>query len=261
MGQLFWVGLLCWAISGAIGIVFAYISRNGLTKAGVVWKGLASLAITMYAVVLAYLSLPMSSATQLFIAGLGFSTLGDILMGYLQYKKEGDVRSLANMVVDKELNGWTVGVAVTGVLFIISFFLQMVAFLKALGSIADPADYVIPFLVFFLLPPTLAATGAVLARLRALDVASAMFIIGLFYVLILSGLFASAYVYSFALLSIDMKHAIFIQAGAIIYLLSVLFVLVRYENPEKFDTKDARIWSRVLTYLGRMILAGCAFMF
>lgn len=261
MNQMFWAGTICWVICSVVGLSFAYITRDKMTKSGVLWKGLASLSITIYAFVLAVLSGPISEASGLFIVGLLTATFGDSLMGYLQYRQQGSAEGLSEVIVNQERNIWRVGVGVVAVSFIVSYFIQMVAFIKGLAKLVEPADYVVPFIVFFMLPPLFTVIGGILARFRVPEVSTSIFVVGVFYVVLTGALFASASVYSYALFPMDANHAIFIEAGAVIFFLSMLFVLIRYSNPQKYESRLNRFMSRLLTFFGRMILAGCAFMF
>lgn len=256
-------GSICWAIDIALGLLFQFVSWNKMDWKGVALKGATSLGITAYAIVLIVMGGRASEAAALFVSGLLLCSLGDILIGAVQTKDDGRSSAILDSVegVEKKVDLSFVIVCLAGVTYIISYFLQMVGFVKGLSLRADPADYIIAFLVFFLVPPLFTAIGGLLSRFRIPEVPTNAFIIGVFYILLTSALFASTAVFAFSMFQEDQNHATFILIGAILYFLSILFILLRYSNPEKYESRAMRTFSRVLTFGGRMILAGCAFLF
>lgn len=263
MSSLFLTGSLCWVITAVLGLLFLWKSWDGMTVAGVVFKGLTAFAIVCYAIVLIVLSGNRSEAATIFVVGLSLTSLGDVLMAVLQQRTGGKTQSLTEAVegIDKGFTGATFGIGIIAILFIISYFLQMVAFIKGLSAKVVASDYIIPFLLFFFLPPIFTTVGGQLARFRVPEVSPNVFIIGVFYIILTSALFAASAVFSFAMFQEDPNHASYILVGAIFFFLSTLFVLLRYSNPERFESNSMKSFSRVVTYFGRMMLAGCAFLF
>ena len=49
--------------------------------------------------------------------------------------------------------------------------------------------------------------------------------------------------------------------GTSFFFLSIAFILVRYMSQKHFENQALRYASRVVTFLGKMTLAGCAFLF
>lgn len=263
MTPMFWAGTFCWIVSGLLVIWYIYIAHDKMTPTGVILKGLMSLSVVGYGVVLAFMNGHISGPTWLYLIGMLFAVVGDVTIGAIQCTKEGGtVSELSAKVVSQEkLNHYQVVLGIGGILFIVAYFLQMAAFIKGLAKLTDPTNSVVAFLFMALLPLLFTVISGILAHFRIPEVSTSIFIIGVFYILLQSTLFASASVFSFALFSTDPNHAVFTMVGAVLFFLSMLFFLMRYANPEKYDTRVNREVGRLLTFLGRMILAGCAFMF
>ena len=253
-------GTLCWVITGFFETAFLYETQDHMTRLGIVLKTLTSLGELAYAIVLIALFGQLSDAAKLFVAGLALIVVGDLLLAIVQERNGGSTEGFLKKA-EGGFNASRFGIGVAGVLFIVAYFLQLVAFIKGLSARDEATNYVMPFLVFFLLPPMFTYVTAILAKFRVPDVATNIFIIGVFYILLTSALFSSSAVFSFSVFQEDPKHASWIFLGAMFFFLSTLFVLLRYCLPSRFDTKTMRATSRVLTFFGRMILAGCAFMF
>lgn len=260
MISMSFAGTLCWIINAIFGIAFAAESNDGMTKRSVLLKGLVSFGIFVYAAVLILMAGEPSEASKLFTAGLFLIFVGDVMLALIQERTGGQSNGiLKSLMGAADISRFGIGVA--GVLFIVAYFMQMVAFIKGLSSRATASEYVMSFLAFFLLPLLLSFLAALFAKLRLPDVSTNAFIIGLFYVLLTSALFASASVFSFALFQEHPHHATWVFFGALLFFLSTLTVLLRYCDPDKFDSKLMRTSSRVMTFLARMSLAGCAFLF
>ena len=87
-----------------------------------------------------------------------------------------------------------------------------------------------------------------------------VFIIGAFYFLLGSASFAASSVFAFSLFQTDVLHATWVFVGGILFLLALLLVELRYSRPQMYDNKPIRVVSRLFTFIGRMMLAGCAFL-
>lgn len=264
MNVLFITGLLFWAIEVVALAWFLYECRDETTQKGYIIKGGAATNIVFYGFALVFLNhhvngVVPSQATLLFLAGLIFAFLGDMGLGTMQRRHGGSSKAMFTKISSQEMTIETLTAGVVGSLFIIAFFLQTMAFIK--GIHGDVQQFAIPFLIFFLLPPLFTLVGGLLAQYKLPELSTKMFIIAVFFILLTSALFASAAVFSFWFYRIHPNHAIYVFAGAILFFLSVLMLLIRYTWPEKSDTRGMRAVSRTLNFLSRMILAGCAFLF
>lgn len=259
MSQLFWAGTGCWVICCLLGSLFQYESRNKMTLKGMILKAVAAFSVVGYALTLIILFGKFSDASINFVVGLLLVTIGDTFVAYLEYKGDGTSDSVIQAVKGNNRKG-QVFLCATGVLYILSYFLQMVAFIKGIAQFAHPTDYVVPFIVLFFLPPIFTVLGGLLSKFRVPDIELYVFIIGIFYILLTSALFAAASVFAFSLFTTDPIHAALIFFGAVVFFLSMLMVELRYANSSKYEGKVMRMASRLLTFLGRMILAGCAFL-
>lgn len=253
-------GTLCWVIASIFALGFQYEAQDKVTRRGVLLKCLTSFSIAAYAIVLIAMHGEYSQAARLFAEGLILAAVGDVIVGMLQASSDGTPHTLLE-VKEGKFNIKLLGLEVAGVVFIVSYFFQMVAFLKALASQSNITQYIGPYILFFLLPPIFAIIGGTLSKFRIPETDTGVFIIGVFYILLTSALFSAASIFSFYLFQKDPAHASFIFLGAVLFFLSMLFVSLRYSHPERYDNKWMRLFSRVLTFLGRMTLAGCAFLF
>ncbi|MGX8691890.1 MAG: hypothetical protein ACSW70_04725, partial [Eubacteriales bacterium] len=150
--------------------------------------------------------------------------------------------------------------SVSMVLYICSFFLQVVAFIKGLSHYAVTTDYVMPFIVFFALPPILTVVGMILSKFQIPETDMRVFIIAAFFILLSSALFAAGFVFALALFQIDVVHGTWVIFGSTLYFLAIMSIELRYARPGMYDNKALRIASRLILFLGRMTLAGCAFL-
>ena len=85
MTSMFAVGSVCWVIACIIGTFYQYESRNVMTRKGMVLKGIAAFCVVAYAIVLIALFGQASDAAVLFVTGLVFVAIADILIAYLKY--------------------------------------------------------------------------------------------------------------------------------------------------------------------------------
>lgn len=259
MISLFFAGTICWVIACIFGIAFQYETYERMSWRGVGLKALAASSVVAYAVTLIVIYGKPTEASTLFTVGLVLVTLGDILVAGLEASGTGDNSSLHEAMGSRApVRAVTLGI--TGVLFIVAYFLQMVAFLKAIASYAVITDYVGLFIMFFFVPPLFTAIGGLLSRFKIPETSTNIFIIGVFYILLTSALFAAGAIFAFSLVRDDPLHAGWVSLGNLLFFLSMLMVALRYSNPEKYESVPMRIASRLLTFLGRMILAGCAYL-
>ncbi|MBQ8062760.1 MAG: hypothetical protein IJ720_00515 [Clostridia bacterium] len=259
MISLFFAGTICWVVAGIFGIAFQYETYERMSWKGVTLKALSSFGIFVYALVLILLYGNPTEAAILFTVGLVLESLGDTLVAGLEASGDGNNSSLHKDLVSRT-RGRIILLGVTGVLFICAYFLQMVAFLKSIASYAVVTNYVGLFLIFFFVPPLFTTLGGMLSKFRVPETDTSVFIIGVFYILLTSALFASGTIFAFSLFPNDPIHAGWILLGTILFFLSMLMVSLRYASPEKYESIPMRITSRLLTFLGRMVLAGCAFL-
>lgn len=253
------VGTICWFVACFFGVLYQYECQDRISKKGIVLKALSASCIVVYAIVLIVMFGKSTDAAFDFVAGLVMVTLGDILVAYLEYTGEGTSKTVVqaasgHSTVDRII------LSVTGILFVVSYFFQVVAFIKGLSQYGDVTDYVAPFLIFILLPPIFTGLGGLLSKFRIPDADLRVFIIGAFYILLASALFSASTIFALSLFRVDVMHATWILFGSIIFFLSLLMVELRYVRPEMHDNKPMRIFSRLMTFLGRMILAGCAYL-
>ncbi len=265
MNVMFWYGVVCWIFELVALFWFLYECRDETTKKGYVLKGAASSNILLYGTALVILScraarVQPSQGAVLFLVGMLFAFLGDMGLATMQRKHGGSSKVIFSKIASEHVTVETLTAGVVGVLFTISFFLQTVAFLK--GIHGDIQQFAIPFLVLFLLPPVFGAvlTNILMTQSKMTPVSLNIFIIGIFFALVLSALFAAAAVYSFWVWAEHPNHAIYVFSGALLLGLSVDLLLARYARPEKNDTASLRAISRTLNFISRMMLAGCAFL-
>ncbi|MEE1188175.1 MAG: hypothetical protein UHM52_04235 [Acutalibacteraceae bacterium] len=260
MTSMFAVGTVCWVVNIILVSLYAYETRKIVTKRGVVLKGLSSFGVVAYAVVLMIMWGSISDAGKVFLLGILLTSVGDVLIGILQLTR-GDPSGFLRDTLASERNATRFKVGVAGVLFICGFFFQMVAFLKGLSKIAEPNDYVISFLLFFFLAPAVSVVGALLTKFRIPSLSTNAFIVGLFYGILATALYASAACFSFALSRSDLNHGIFILVGATFFYISIAFTLASYMYPKYSENMTMRFTRRAVSFIGRMTLAGCAFLF
>lgn len=253
------VGIICWVIACIFGGLYQYECRNSMTGKGIVLKGIAAVCVVAYAVILIAMFGQASDAAVLFVVSLIFVAIADILIAYLEHIGDGSSASVLNVVSSSPNRKWVL-LSLSGILYICSFFQQIVAFLKGLSHYAVATDYVMPFLVFFMLPPILIVTGGIIAKFPHPDTDMRLFILGAFLVLLSSALFAAGFVFGFALFQSDVAHGTWIIFGTSLYFLSLTSIELRYGRPDFYDNKYLRVISRAILFLGRMTLAGCAFL-
>ena len=253
------VGSICWVIACIIGTFYQYESRNVMTRKGMVLKGIAAFCVVAYAIVLIALFGQASDAAVLFVTGLVFVAIADILIAYLEYVGDGTTGSFLE-AVSSGSSKKRILLSVSMVLYVCSFFLQVVAFIKGLSHYAVTTDYVMPFIVFFSLPPILTALGMILSKFRIPETDMIVFIIAAFFILLSSALFAAGFVFALALFQTDVVHGTWVIFGSALYFLAIMSIELRYARPGMYDNKALRIASRLILFLGRMTLAGCAFL-
>ena len=260
MSTMTMVGIVCWIIACTLGMLYQYETRNVMALRGMILKGLAAFSVVAYAIVLIAMFGHTTDASIDFVIGLVLVSIADVLIAYLEYIGNGSSESLLQ-AASGDSNAKRIILSFAGILFVISFFLQMVAFIKGISHYATPKDYVVTFAVFIFVPPIFTALGIIVSRFKIPEIDSRVFIIGAFFILLASALFAAASVFAFSMFPSDSTDATWVFFGNILFFLSILMVELRYANPRLYDIKSMRITSRLLTFLGRMILAGCAFLF
>lgn len=266
MTVMFWVGSAFWAIELIALFWFLYECRDETTKKGYILKGAVSSNIVFYAAALIAMDSRISHTSPsrgalLFLIGTLFMFLGDMGFATMQRKHGGSSKAFFSKIATEHVTIETVTVGVVGSLFIIAFFFQTVAFLSSIQG--DIQRYAIPFLVLFLIPVIclMLETTILLSLKKMPEVSTNLFIIGVFFTLLMSALFASASMYSFWLWSVHPTHAIFVFTGIAVLGLSLLVKALRYILPDKYDDRPLRLVSRFLNFTSRMMLAGCAFLF
>lgn len=266
MNVMFWVGSAFWVIEMIALFWFLYECRDITTKKGYVLKGAVSSNIVFYAAALIamyshFYHVSPSRGAVLFLTGTVFMFLADMGLATMQRKHGGSSKEIFSKVATEHVTIETLTVGVVGSLFTIGFFFQTVAFLN--GIRGDIQRFAIPFLVLFLIPATclMLETTILLSLKKMPEVSTRLFIVGLFFTLLMSALFASASIYSFWLWSAHPTHAIFVFTGIAVFGLSLLVKALRYVIPDKYDIRPVRFISRFLNFTSRMMLAGCAFLF
>lgn len=259
MNMMFTVGTVCWVISCFLGGLYQFESLNKMTRKGMVLKGAAAFSVGVYAVVLIAMFGQTSDAAVLFVIGLILVSIADILIAYLESIGDGSSESIF-LTVTGGSNGKRTILCVAGALYIFSFFLQLVAFIKGLSHYDATTEYVMPFIIFFFLPLFITVLGGALARFKVADTDMKVFIVGAFYILLSSALFSAAAVFAFALFQIDVRHGTWVIFGSTLHAFGIMSVLLRYAKPGLYDNKAIRFTSRMILFLGRMTLAGCAFL-
>ena len=259
MTSMFLVGTVCWVIACFFGTWYQYESRNHMTRKGMALKGIAAFCVVAYAIVLIAMFGQASEAAIDFVIGLALVAIADVLIAYLEIIGDGSSESLLVVASDGS-NAKRILLSVSMVLYVCSFFLQMVAFIKGLSHYAVATDYVMPFIVFFFLPPIFSVLGGLLSRAKLPDTDMRVFIIAVFFVLLASALLSAGVVFALALFQIDIAHGTWVIFGSSLYFFAVLSIELRYAKPGLYDKKALRITSRLILFLGRMTLAGCAFL-
>jgi hypothetical protein len=264
MNLMIMAGSACWVMELITLGAFLSVCRDTTNLKGYILKGAASLMVILYGMTLIllytlYEGHPFSEASILFMVGLFFAFLGDMGIATMQLRHGGSSKSLFEKLSAEQMTIGGLTFAVVGVLFIISFFLEMVAFVK--GIRGDIETYVTPFLLMFLVPILLTFVGGLLSQFKIPEVSTKIFTIAVFYILLTSALFASISVYSFWMYQYDPRHAAFVFSAGILFVLSVLLIALRYSRPDKYETRPIRFLARLLNYISRMMLAGCAFLF
>ncbi len=257
-------GAVCWVIELIVLALFLYFGRDRTDLKSYILKGATSSMVIFYGMDLILIYTlheghPISQASILFMAGLFFAFLGDMGLATMQLKHGGSSKKLFEMMSTEQVTLGNLTFGVVGVLFIISFFLELVAFVK--GIHGDTQEFAIPFLLMFLLPLLFTLVGALLTQFEMPELSTKMFIIAVFFLLLTSALFASVSVYSFWMYQQDPSHASFVLTAGILFALSVMMIAIRYSRPDKFETRPIRALSLFLNYISRMMLAGCAFLF
>lgn len=264
MDLMFWAGTACWVIELVFLFWFLYECRDETTTKGFILKGGVSLNIVLYGALLIGIhnyqeGTRPSEASVLFMVGLLFTFLGDMGLATMQRGHGGSSKALFSELSSDQRNIQSLTIGVVGVLFIISFFFELVAFIK--GIHGNVNEYVVPFILMFLLPILFALIGGMLTKFRLPELSMNIFIIAVFFILLTSALFSAISVYAFWEYSSDPRHAAYIFVADALFALSVLMLCQRYSRPDLFDTRPMRAVSRMLNFLSRMMLAGCAFVF
>ncbi|MEE1292543.1 MAG: hypothetical protein UHK59_04070, partial [Acutalibacteraceae bacterium] len=129
MDKMTLVGGICWLINIVLAALFAYDTRKTMTKRGILLKGLSSFGIIAYAVALIVMWGTTSEGARLFVIGMVLAAVGDILVALLQ-QTQGDESGFLQGSLSSEFNIARFGIGVAGVLFIVGYFFEMVAFIK-----------------------------------------------------------------------------------------------------------------------------------
>ncbi len=253
------VGLAWWVVACFFGVLYQWEGKDAMSRKGIILKGIAAFCVVGYAITLIAMFGNPSDASIDFVIGLVLVSLGDILVAYLEHVGDGTSKSLLDAIAGQSFVKKII-ISITGVLFIVSYFMQMVAFIKGISQYANATDFVVPFLICLVLPPVITVFGGILAKYRIPDTDLSVFIIGAFYILLASAHFAAATVFAISLSRTDALHSVWIIFGSFLFFLSLLTVELRIAKPAMHDTRIMRMTSRLLTFLGRMILAGCAFL-
>lgn len=262
MATMRFAGTIYWVVEMVLLLWYLYEARNTATRKGLVLKLLASFGIVGYACMLIVMSSqihaqPISRNSILFVLALLSTSLGDLVLGILPLKSEK--RNVTGVYEQYAVStGVKVGAISAGVFFVGSFFFQMVVFIKGISG--ELSSQIVPFLMFFLLPPLFTFIGGLLSGFRVPDVSTEVFIIGVFYILLTSAVYAATSLYAFNFYAEDALHASFISIGGTLFFLSTLMLSLRYSRHERYDTPGMRTFARALNFLARMILAGCAFL-
>ena len=264
MNLMITVGTVCWVVELIAMFAFLYLCRDTTDLKGYVLKGAMSIMIVLYgtALILIYHfheGHPVSEASALFMVGLFFSFLGDMGIATMQLRHGGSSKVLFGQLSAEKVTISSLTFGVVGVLFIISFFFELVAFVK--GIHGDIHNYITPFLLMFLLPLLFAFVGGLLAQFKIPEISTQIFIIALFYILPTRALFASMSIYAFWMYQYDPRHAGFVFTAGVLFMLSVLLLALRYSRPDKYETRPIRFLARLLNFISRMMMAGCAFLF
>lgn len=264
MNMMFTVGTVCWIMEIITLGAFLYVCRDTTDLKGYILKGAASTTILLYGLALILIHSreeghPVSEASVLFMTGLFFAFVGDMALATMQLRYDGSSKALFEKMSLDHVTIYNLTFGVVGVLFILSFFFELVAFVK--GIHGNVQEYAVPFLLLSLLPILFTVIGGMLAQFRIPEVSTKIFIIMLFYILLTSALFGAIAVYAFWMYSQDPQHATFVSIADTLFALSVLMIALRYSRPDRFETRSFRALSRILNYMSRMMLAGCAFLF
>lgn len=259
MTSMFAVGTVCWIVACFFGTWFQYECLDVTTTKGIVLKSIAAFCVVFYAIALIIMFGETSSAANCFVFSLILVTIGDIVLAFLDRSGNGSSDYLLQTFSGESRNN-RVTLCVAGILYICSYFYQTVAFIKGLARHANTTEYVVPFLVLLLLPFIFTLLGVFLMRVTVTVSDIKVFIIGAFYFLLGSASFAASSVFAFSLFQTDVLHATWVFVGGILFLLALPLVELRYSRPQMYDNKPIRVVSRLFTFIGRMMLAGCAFL-
>lgn len=264
MNLMIAVGTACWVVELIMLFAFLYVCRDTTDMKGYILKGGASLMTIIYGMALIliytlYEGHAFSDASLLCLVGLFFAFLGDMGIATMQLRHGGSSKALFSQLSADKMSIGGLTFVVVGILFICSFFFEMVGFIK--GIHGNVQGYITPFLLMFLLPILFTFVGGLLAQFKIPEISTNVFIIAVFYILLLSALFASISVYAFWMYGHDPRHATFVFTAGILLALSVLMIALRYSRPDKYETRGIRFLARLLNYLSRMMIAGCAFLF
>ena len=254
-------GTICWALEIIVVLAYLYVGREKVSKQSLILKEIASAGPILYASLLINMSGHLSRGAAMFVGALVLYWLGDFVTAYLPMVHGGTIKSFYGETYREKGTGLTIWLGTGCIAIIVSYFMQMVVFLNRLRDAGELTQYAIFFLIIFLVPLLLIAIGLPLTGFEIPEVTTRLFIIGIFYALLTSALFATTIVFSAWFMQFDRNHALFIAMGGVTFLLSALIMGLRYSDFKKYDTKELRIISRSLIYLSRMILAGCAFLF
>lgn len=254
------VGSICWILEALLVLWFLYEGRDRVTTRSLTLKGLSSTMPVVYAGFLIHMFGRISTGSTLFLFALLLNLLGDVITGYLAYIQGGSISSAFKSAGDAG-GSFYVMILMGGSAFIASYFFEMIVFLRRIDEAGALQQYILLFLLLFLIPLIIAIITGVATSMRLPEISTQFFIIGVFYLIVTSALFASTVVFGAWFTPYDLRHAVFISLGGVTFLLSAILVGMRYLLPRQFDNRPIRYTSRSLHYLSYMILAGCAFLF
>ncbi len=251
-------GAICWLLEIIAVAGHVYTGRDQTTRQSFLLKVFSAAGYVAYAAVLISLYDKITPGAITFLIALILAFLGDTMFGLLPYAYGGSLRKFYGMTEERPAP-FFLAASLGFVAYIFSCFLEIVVFLRGMGT--DARQYVIFFIILFLIPIVLMFVLGLLSRYRLPDVPTQVFIVALFYALLISALFSATFLYGFWFSSMDYQHGLFIQLGAFLFMLAGILHILRYSATDTYDTPAMRAVSRVIYYMSQMILAGCAFLF
>lgn len=251
-------GAICWLFEILAVAGHVYIGRNETTRTSLILKVVSAAGYVGYAAVLISLYEKITPGAITFLIALILAFLGDTIFGLLPYLFGGSLRRFYGMTEERP-GGFFLVAFLAFVSYIVSLFLEIIVFLGGMGS--DARQYVIFFIILFLIPIGLIILIGIISRYKIPDVPTQVFIVALFYILLISALFSATTLYGIWFGKIDYMHGMFIQLGAFLFMLAGVLHILRYSATDTYDTPVMRGINRVIYFTSQMILAGCAFLF